>query len=316
MKVGCCGWSYLRPNQILDLNKDWKKKYDHKVQAYADVFNLVEVNSTFYKFPQVKTARKWKRLARKVNPDFMFTVKARKIITHKDRFKSKKSIKAFKKTKEIAEALDSDLILLQTPGSLKADENKRQEIKNFLDKIETGNIKLVWEFRGKQWDKEKVKEICKYGGIEHCVDILKEKPVTADFGYFRLHGLGSKKYKYKYSNEDLKKLKKKVKGYEECHILFNNYEMHPDALRFEKFIETDGLEKVPWKGEALYDTIKGAVEFPVGKEEILEKCGKWWVWWQPNQSLRVKQILGKVKKEVFRNKRELIRSSEKAIQDK
>ncbi len=36
IKVGCCGWSYFKPNDFTKEDKDWKKIYDHKVGAYAD----------------------------------------------------------------------------------------------------------------------------------------------------------------------------------------------------------------------------------------------------------------------------------------
>lgn len=58
LKLGCCGWSYFKVIDFLekyrDVNtdeKDWKDLYDHKVQAFGDFFDLVEVNSTFYNLP-------------------------------------------------------------------------------------------------------------------------------------------------------------------------------------------------------------------------------------------------------------------------
>lgn len=50
---GCCGWGYFKVNDFLQEYKgldkddiDWKEIYDHKIQAYADFFDLVEVNKT------------------------------------------------------------------------------------------------------------------------------------------------------------------------------------------------------------------------------------------------------------------------------
>jgi len=70
LKLGCCGWGYFKVNDFLEEYRgidtdstDWKELYRYKVQAHADFFNLVEVNKTFYKLPQVKTAQKWKNLA-------------------------------------------------------------------------------------------------------------------------------------------------------------------------------------------------------------------------------------------------------------
>jgi uncharacterized protein YecE (DUF72 family) len=49
IKAGTCGYEWYGPP------KGWKKKFDSKLQAYADVFQVVELNRTFYKLPMVKT---------------------------------------------------------------------------------------------------------------------------------------------------------------------------------------------------------------------------------------------------------------------
>jgi uncharacterized protein YecE (DUF72 family) len=54
--VGCCGWSYLNEKEFGDL---LARNYTSKLQAYAQLFDCVEVNSTFYRIPRVSTAEKW-----------------------------------------------------------------------------------------------------------------------------------------------------------------------------------------------------------------------------------------------------------------
>ncbi len=90
--VGCCGWGYLREKEF---SKFLKQKYTSKLQAYAQLFRSVEVNSTFYRIPKLATAEKWRKEADEVNPKFEFTAKASQIITHIDRFGSSKSLDAF-----------------------------------------------------------------------------------------------------------------------------------------------------------------------------------------------------------------------------
>lgn len=247
IKLGCCGWSYFRVNDFLedyrDVNpeeKDWKEIYDHKVQAFADFFHLVEVNNTFYNLPQVKTAKKWKRLAREVNDDFEFTVKASKVITHKDRFASNKSVEKFKEVKTIAQALDSQLILLQTPPSFGPSQENKEDLDSFFSQIDRGNFKLVWEPRG-DWEqnKGKIKDFCAEHDLIHCCDPFKLLPAReTEISYLRLHGKppGDEMYKYTFKKKDLKKLEKllgKIEA-EKKYLLFNNYNMYEDLKKFDE----------------------------------------------------------------------------------
>lgn len=220
--------------------KDWKEIYNHKVQAFADFFDLVEVNSTFYNLPQVRTAKKRKRLARKVNDDFEFTVKASKIITHKDRFSSDKSVGKFREVKEIARTLDSQLILLQTPPSFSPSQESREWVDNFLSQVDRESCKLVWEPRG-DWEqsKEKMKDVCgKHDLIRYC-DPFKLLPAReTEISYLRLHGKppGDEMYKYAFKKKDLKKLEKllgKIEA-EKKYVLFNNYNMYEDLKKFDE----------------------------------------------------------------------------------
>src|SRR4051812_27357074 len=50
-----------------------------RLEYYAHLFTSIEVNSCFYKTPQASTVAKW---AAMVPPDFKFTFKLSKAITH------------------------------------------------------------------------------------------------------------------------------------------------------------------------------------------------------------------------------------------
>lgn len=246
LKLGCCGWSYFKVNNFLkkyrDENKDWKEIYEHKVQAYADFFDLVEINSTFYNLPKPKTAKKWRKLVNKVNEDFEFTVKCQKTVTHKDRFKSSDSIEKFNKTKEIAKALNSRIILLQSPPSFGPSEENIENMKSFFEEINQENFLLVWEPRGK-WEETqpKIKEVCEKFDLIHCTDPFKMLPVIEkQISYSRLHGKppGNRMYKYNFKKKDLRRLKELIGKLDskEKYILWNNYNMYEDLKKFEEIV--------------------------------------------------------------------------------
>jgi uncharacterized protein YecE (DUF72 family) len=80
--VGCSGWSYTSwqgtfyPSKLE--NNLW-------LSYYSQVFNYVEIDSTFYRIPNQFMVKNW---ARKTPKDFRFTAKFPKVITHDKKFKN------------------------------------------------------------------------------------------------------------------------------------------------------------------------------------------------------------------------------------
>jgi len=78
--IGCSGWSYTSwqgPFYPANLeNKLW-------LPYYSQVFNYVEIDSTFYRIPNQFTVKNWATRTPKV---FRFTAKFPKVITHDKKF--------------------------------------------------------------------------------------------------------------------------------------------------------------------------------------------------------------------------------------
>jgi uncharacterized protein YecE (DUF72 family) len=241
VKVGTCGWGYLRPRDFGI--EDWRTKFKTKLQCYVSLFKLVEVNSTFYKIPKFSTAERWRDEADEIDKEFEFTVKASQIITHKDKFRSKESIAAFDAMKGICKALRAKLLLLQTPASFKADQENIKSLKRFFKKVKLNGLRIVFEVRGKSWSDEIVKELFQELDLVHCVDIFAREPLTFSGNkilYLRLHGSppGDRMYYYEYNQKDLNWLKEKVRRIKarEKYVLFNNIWMYSSAREFLKLV--------------------------------------------------------------------------------
>jgi len=229
IRTGCCGFS-------TSLNNYFKE------------FKLVEVQKTFYKPPKVETALKWRE---KAPDDFEFTVKAWQVITHPPgsptyrkaglRFRDSGFFKpieevfnAWEKTKEIAEALKSKIVVFQTPASFKETDENIENMKAFFSTIESKFIH-VWEPRG--WRGSSIRKICDSLEIIHCTDPFVSEPLCGKIAYFRLHGSHSTMYKHKYSDEELQWLRDFVSSFEkDVYVLFNNIHMREDAGRFIQLI--------------------------------------------------------------------------------
>jgi uncharacterized protein YecE (DUF72 family) len=241
--VGCCGFP-------LGMKK------------YFQEFSLVELQSTFYKIPQLKTVQKWRE---ETQDDFVFTVKAFQGISHTtssptwkrsglkkeeiDKLKDKvgflrptKEVFDFwSKTLEICKTLKSPVCLIQLPASFKESEENIKNAEKFFSKIERNNVGIALELRG--WSKEGFEKICKKFDLISCVDPFASEPVyfsKKKIAYFRLHGSppGKEMYKYKYTEKDLKELKEKIEKLEvkETYVLFNNIFMKEDAKKFSQLL--------------------------------------------------------------------------------
>ncbi len=234
IRIGCCGWNYLRPQDVGE-NQDWKKRYPHKLALYASVFNLVEVNSTFYRLPQEKTAARWFALARAVNPNFEFTVKVNQEITHRDRFAGERSVEIYEKTAEIADALEAKILLFQTPRSFRPTDENIARLRRFFSQIDRHGRTFAFEPRG--WDEKSVNILPELDLI-HVTDPFVGLPVTNGIAYLRLHGAppGERMYRYDYTDADLHRLAETVAALnaDEVYLLFNNDHMYENARLYRK----------------------------------------------------------------------------------
>ncbi|MGQ9478784.1 MAG: DUF72 domain-containing protein [Thermoproteota archaeon] len=239
IKVGCCGFPV-------------------SMRKYFSEFTLVEIQSTFYKLPRVKTAERWRSEA----PEgFEFTMKAWQAITHppdsltwkrtgfkKEELKSfgnfnpsRKTLDAWKMIVEIARSLGSSIIVLQTPPSFNPSPKNLDNMNKFFEKIDRKGLRIAWEPRGEWLEKrELTMNMLRNHNLIHVVDPFWDRPLTRGTYYFRLHGLGKRyNYKYEYTEDDLKKLRRIIEGLEdaeEVYVLFNNVKMYDSARLSTKIL--------------------------------------------------------------------------------
>lgn len=240
LRIGCCGWTGVRPEDVGEEN--WGERYAHRVQVYAAHFPVVEVNSTFYRHPRPGTAERWRALADAVSPEFEFTVKVHREVTHADRFRGARSRDAYARSLGVARALRARILLLQCPASFGPSPDNEDALRRFVRDVDREGVALAWEPRG-EWlrEAERVRLLCQELGLVHGADPFASLPVTpGPLFYLRLHGCppGGRMYAYAYTDADLRWLAGTVKSIAgEVYVLFNNLSMGPDALRFWALVE-------------------------------------------------------------------------------
>jgi uncharacterized protein YecE (DUF72 family) len=227
---------------------------------YAELFDVVEVQQTFYEPPQVKTLEKWRT---EVPDEFEFVVKAWQLITHTAKSPTYRRLKykltdderplagefqpspvvelGWQDTRDRAAALRASKILFQCPASFKPTEDNLDNLRRFFTHDDRSpdrrGFSFLFEPRGADWHPELVKELCDELKLAHVVDPFKAHTTTPDRAYFRLHGRGG--YNYTYDDAELRDLLELVRELPSAYVMFNNVQMKQDAQRFAALVRKE-----------------------------------------------------------------------------
>ena len=182
--IGCSGWSYsswegpFYPSNLE--NKHW-------LSYYSQVFNYVEIDSTFYRIPNEFMVKNW---ARKTPANFRFTAKFPKIITHDKKLKNvEKELTLFY---NVMKPLKNKLLalLIQFPPYLKITEGL-EALKQY-DFFFDDNFRYTVEVRHPSWFSDLAYNFFSNNNIcmtWNQLDKIQSPPVvTTDFVYLRLIG--------------------------------------------------------------------------------------------------------------------------------
>jgi len=181
--VGTSGYSY----------KEWKGTfYPDDLPAakmlpfYAEHFESVEINNTFYRMPESKTLLKWKS---EVPDRFTFVLKAPQRITHQKKLNDAgDDVRYFF---DVAASLDEKLgpVLFQLPPYFRKDATRLRE---FIDVVPR-EARIGFEFRHQSWMDEEIFDILRGRDAALCASDTDEVSdpgalvvPTATWGYQRL----------------------------------------------------------------------------------------------------------------------------------
>jgi uncharacterized protein YecE (DUF72 family) len=182
-RIGCAGWSLPR-----SASASFPKDGSH-LQRYAARFNGVEINSSFYRSHRRETYARW---ADDTPPDFAFSVKLPKSISHEARLmRSGKLLDAFfADVSGLGKKLGC--VLIQLPPSLAFD---RARVQRFLKAFrERYAGPAVLEPRHETWFDGKADGLLSACGFGRVAADPARVPAAAtpggdsDVVYFRLHG--------------------------------------------------------------------------------------------------------------------------------
>ncbi len=188
---------------------------------YAEKFNTVEINSTFYRFPTKSSLKRWYRDAPR---NFKFTVKMNREITHIRKLNdaTEKAMEFYDiAVQSLAEKLGT--ILFQLPPGYRYSEENLDKLLRHINR----EIRTVVEFRHRSWWNEEVFKTLRENDITFCTVDAPGLPnhlvETSSTGYIRFHGR-SKWYDYDYPEEELETWAEELRraNFDEVFVYFNN----------------------------------------------------------------------------------------------
>jgi uncharacterized protein YecE (DUF72 family) len=215
--LGCSGFYY--PHWIA---RFYPPKLDKSqwLPFYAQAFNTLEVNNTFYRYPTEKLLAGWYQ---KTPPDFRFTLKANRAITHTRKFHNTTQLtETFYK---LVHLLNEKLlaVLFQLPPFMHKNLALLEEIAAQIDET----LLNVLEFRHKSWWDREVYDFLERHGLVFCSVSASELPeeLVALGGavYVRFHGKDGM-YQGDYPDSDLADWAQKIRAQTPSRVLcyFNN----------------------------------------------------------------------------------------------
>ncbi|MFP3852905.1 MAG: DUF72 domain-containing protein, partial [Anaerolineales bacterium] len=194
--IGTSGWVYDHwqgPFYPEDLpQEDW---FGH----FADTFDTVEINNTFYQLPEESQFQAWREQA---PGDFTYAVKANRYITHMKKLNDPaESVANFIDRVRILER-HLGPILWQLPPNWHANPERLRSFAALIPE----DITHVFEFRDPDWFQEEVKSALQEAGLGFVIFAMPElecpRWVTGDIVYLRFHG-SREKYVGQYGREKL-----------------------------------------------------------------------------------------------------------------
>jgi uncharacterized protein YecE (DUF72 family) len=151
---------------------------------YAERFPTVELNNPFYRLPEPATVERWRDA---VPPEFVFAVKASRLITHTLRLQRPGPALAELESRVALLGSKRGPVLFQLPPTFPLDLTR---LADFLTQLDPAR-RWVVEFRHPSWHQAEVYQALGRHQVALCIPIggpvFPDLVITAPFVYLRFH---------------------------------------------------------------------------------------------------------------------------------
>jgi uncharacterized protein YecE (DUF72 family) len=181
--VGCSGWNYADWRGVLYPHGCPQRRW---LARYAEAFETVEINATFYRLPLRESVRAW---VEQTPPGFTFAVKSSRYLTHIKRLTDmdRGVARLLERLQPLLHSPKMGPMLWQLPGNYTRDDER---LAYALERLPPG--RHAFEFRHPSWFCDDVLAALREHGVALVIGDRPERPwqpraLTADFTYVRFH---------------------------------------------------------------------------------------------------------------------------------
>jgi uncharacterized protein YecE (DUF72 family) len=238
VRIGCSGWNYPH----------WRDRVYPKglparewLRHYAELFDTVEVNTTFYRLPRRESVASW---VRESSPEFLFAVKASRYLTHMKRLLDINPgvARFYERIEPLVDSPKLGPVLWQLPENFHRDVER---LASALAQLPSG--RHAFEFRHASWFCEEVYALLRARRVALVIGDHPERPfqaheLTTDWTFIRFH-YGRRGRGGNYSKRELEEWAARIGDWHEgadVYAYFNNdwnaYAVR-NALLLRKLIE-------------------------------------------------------------------------------
>jgi uncharacterized protein YecE (DUF72 family) len=220
IRIGCSGWQYADWRGRLYPEREPQRRW---LELYAERFDTVEVNATFYRLARRDAVARW---VDQTPPQFVFALKASRYMTHIKRLAGiGEAVKRFYEPLEpLVQSGKLGPVLWQLPENFHRDDDR---LGGWLETLPPGRHTI--EFRHPSWFDPKVFAALERAGVALAIGDHPERPfqsldATASWRFVRFH-YGHRGRDGNYSATELSEWARRIAQWRRTHEVyayFNN----------------------------------------------------------------------------------------------
>ena len=220
VRIGCSGWNYAH----------WRERFYPRgcppsrwLRFYAQYFDTVEVNSTFYRLPTKKAVAGW---VEQSPEGFLLTIKASSYLTHIKRLTDLDQglARFYERLEPLLGSPKLGPVLWQLPESFRRDDDR---LAGALARLPAG--RHCFEFRHASWFQPEVYALLREHAValvigDHPVRPFQSHELTTDWTFIRFH-YGSRGRNGNYSQRELEAWAERIAAWRDgadVYAYFNN----------------------------------------------------------------------------------------------
>ena len=221
IRIGCSGWNYQHWRDGVFYPPRFAPR--RWLGFYAEHFDTVEINMTFYRLPRDTAVAKW---VEETPPDFIFAVKMSRYVTHIKRLRDlPPSLDLFySRIRPLVGSPKVGPMLWQLPATFQRDDERLAQA---LAQLPRG--RHCFEFRHESWFAPEVYELLRRHEVALVIGDTPKRPfqsheLTADWTFIRFHE-GTRGRFSNYSESELEEWAQRIERWaasDDVYAYFNN----------------------------------------------------------------------------------------------